>query len=871
MTTNEELRKMVEELQRKVDSFTAGDRSPNGQGAHRLAPGAGLDPKELLRLRTSKLPWGRVLPPAGVDDDLSSAVVTFVINGVETGAKVSADGVFELPPPKSPLKSMAMTVRADPLALRGRTYEPDPPAQTLYFDADGFDGVAIPYRPARAEIRVVPHLRDTVGAPRPMSGVTVELFAGPDTTKRLRSLSTSTDRPRIEFPELAPGLYTLVTSGPPVYDGMPVRMVDGRNRVRRVQVDAGQVLELATKHDFEPVAVGDVEATVLDDDTDAPLDAVEVELASVLTDQQVRVGTTAAPQGTVLFQDLPAGSYVVRLTEPVVSVGGRRWTLERPALASIRDGDPRPTRVRLRLRPDEHVVYGPVLDADDTPLPHVRLVARSYPDGEELATFVSDERGEYRWVAPHPGTFSIAVSQVDGEPERLVPVSVNSSVQNPVRVDGHPRGGGTGAPGSAGLRRGVLPAGRLGGSGDADGQAFPLLVDEVDLAGSTPRGRAGRVGGGAGSGQVVESALRDVLGYRPRKEDPRGFLAALSQAFSCYEVRGHRECKWTPRGYAATVQADLGALTGAQASIYERAKIVVEAALPILDRLRPLDPSADEENVGALRAIVRSRLEELPRELGVEGGPRVLRVDDLFIRLLGGLGTPVTVEGLPPDSELGQLREDLGMDRTRINTIDEEANFTDFLMLVDHIGTLLSTWVQQRAFFDRVQQGDEQPFLGTQLVLLSRQLEVVAETVGETYFVMDSVFLGAAERQTLELRFPLGASQVGVGTRITVAELLDWVESFATEEGPRLIREGGISGVRSFAPTVETLAGLVDGSLVCPQDIEGTPLPASYRTARVQQALTQLAQQLDAAAALAGAFQVAAAPDPVPRRRGGRR
>jgi hypothetical protein len=263
-------------------------------------------------------------------------------------------------------------------------------------------------------------------------------------------------------------------------------------------------------------------------------------------------------------------------------------------------------------------------------------------------------------------------------------------------------------------------------------------------------------------------------------------------------------------------------------------------------------------------------LEELPRELGAEGGPRVLRVDDLFIRLLGSLAATVTVEGLPSGSELGQLRDDLGMVRTRINTIEEEANFTDFLMLVDHIGTLLATWVQQRAFFDRVPQAGEQPFLGTQLVLLSRQLEVVAETVGETYFVMDSVFLGAAERQTLELRFPLGGSQIGVGTRITVAELLDWVESFATEEGPRLIREGGVSGVRSFAPTVETLAGLVTGSLAGQQDVQGTALPASYRTARVQQALTQLAQQLDAAADLAGAFQVGTAPGSGLRRRGAR-
>lgn len=44
------------------------------------------------------------------------------------------------------------------------------------------------------------------------------------------------------------------------------------------------------------------------------------------------------------------------------------------------------------------------------------------------------------------------------------------------------------------------------------------------------------------------------------------------------------------------------------------------------------------------------------------------------------------------------------------------------------------------------------PFLGTQLVLLSRQLEIVSETVIETYCVMDSGVFGTAARQAVLLR-----------------------------------------------------------------------------------------------------------------------
>ena len=64
------------------------------------------------------------------------------------------------------------------------------------------------------------------------------------------------------------------------------------------------------------------------------------------------------------------------------------------------------------------------------------------------------------------------------------------------------------------------------------------------------------------------------------------------------------------------VQADLGEVTGAQASIYERAAVAVEHALPLLDMLKPLRPDADDESTESVRAIVRSSLTELVSELG---------------------------------------------------------------------------------------------------------------------------------------------------------------------------------------------------------------------------------------------------------------
>jgi hypothetical protein len=811
----------------------------------------------LTDLRKNHL-WGRAVLPDDTDwGPLPDANINLrVADKPVHGIRLRRDGYFSTPRPGEPTR-VSVTVAPDPIKVLGRVLVPVPRSQTVQHDPEmPFNGIEIHYRPRRAEIRVSPHLRPLQGDLKPLSGVTVELYQGAETTTRLRSFTTSTTVTDADFTDLDPGLYTLVTTGPSACDGFAIRMADPERRKQTVRVDAGQTVVFGNEHDFVPVPVATVEVAV-QTDSGVALPDVDVALVSNITRRVVLTRATGPLGGRARFENTPAGSYSVRLAGSTVLAREQRWVLPSPAFVDVRDGD-QAARVTLQLEPDEHVIEGPVLDANGEKVPHVVLQARSYPDGQVLAEIVSNEFGDYRWVAPSPGSYAITVKHRQGTPVRLEPVTVNSTKHHPVRLDGD-------AP-TAGQDRGRSR--RAFGAAD---QTFPIMVDEVDLAGSAPGGRGGGIGGSSGSaGPAVESAIRQVLGWRPRANDPRAFVAALNQAFSCKEVAGHRECTWTPRRYAAAIQADLGALTGAQASIYERAKLAVDAALPIVDRLTPLLPDPDQEDVAAARAIVRARLEALPGELGAEGGPRVPRVDDLFDRLFGEAATPpVPIDQLDPDSELGRFGTLLGMDRDRINTIEEETNFTDFLMLVDHVATLFTTWEDQRGFFDRI--GTNRPFLGTQLVLLSRQLEVVSETVEETYFVMDSVFLDAAERQTLELQ--LGPD------RLTVAELLDWVQRFSTEEGPRLISDGGVAGVRAFQPTAERLAGLVGDARLeeLGGSIDQAVVPPSYSSARVQQAIAQLHQQLVRAEDLAEAFDPpsdrtnAVLARSAPRRRGGRR
>ena len=175
----------------------------------------------------------------------------------------------------------------------------------------------------------------------------------------------------------------------------------------------------------------------------------------------------------------------------------------------------------------------------------------------------------------------------------------------------------------------------------------------------------------------------------PSGGDAKGFQAALQQAFTVREVAGHTEVEWKPRSYSVDIQADLGAITGAQASLYARAKGTLEQVLPLLDGLTALRVDVDAENVAAIRAIVRSQLTELVAELGVEGGPRVQRVDQLWTSCSARRRSTRSVAATAASCGIRRRSAVLSASSatawawsaSRINTIDEEQNFTNFLVV----------------------------------------------------------------------------------------------------------------------------------------------------------------------------------------------
>jgi len=130
----------------------------------------------------------------------------------------------------------------------------------------------------------------------------------------------------------------------------------------------------------------------------------------------------------------------------------------------------------------------------------------------------------------------------------------------------------------------------------------------------------------------------------------------------------------------------LGSISGAQVSIYRRAKQAVDQALPLLDGLVPLKTDDDDEDdVEALKAIVRKQLIALVEELGAPGGPRVPRVGQVF-RLLAGASISSSHVRVHPESiggTLGTLRDQFGVTE-------------GFRAIADSVISLAQTWFSIR-------------------------------------------------------------------------------------------------------------------------------------------------------------------------------
>ena len=466
-------------------------------------------------------------------------------------------------------------------------------------------------------------------------------------------------------------------------------------------------------------------------------------------------------------------------------------TYEYPLTVKARDGMDRPVR-------------GAMIDVFDR---HQSLVGSGVTGGN--GNFVIGVSGR--------GTYYVSQHSVGGFPAIRESAQVNSPGEVTVLIKG------------------------AGGEALTDLGAYPVLTEEVSTTG-TPAPVAGgrRRRAGAGYGQAVDQAMRDVLGWRPGG-DVAGFQAALTGAFQLREVEGHTEWTWQQRGYA--VQADMGALTGAQASIYARAKSALDQILPLLAGLTPLNPALfPPQDLEAIRTVVTTELQELVSELALRG-----RSPDPA----GGRALPPAARGkasgrrnLNPDvvqGNLGTLRDRFGLTVDEIDTVDEERIVTNFRIVVEQVLSLQASWSTDRGLLSRL---DSRASFGTVLIWLSRGLEAVCR-VGRRSHLRPGLRLrgrGAAAGDR--------AQASPASRRCCCPTCWTGWSGPAGTKGPRIIQDAGKDGVFAFAPVLRRLRDLIRATRHAARHERG--LPHGMRTPRVDRALQVLVAQLGEATDLAG-------------------
>ena len=662
------------------------------------------------------------------------------------------------------------------------------------------------------EVRVVvqPRIPGPDGSMDPLTGAEVTVRYQVDSedfgASRTKILTPEDGAEGVSFSYSFPGLYTVSIKPPATVGGLAVQPLPPRS---------SETLSAGTRHvvaDFDFVPTTPLTVSVQTPD-DRPLDAdLGLEVSDGTSEVTIRVDA-ASRQGT---GQVPADAdLVVGLAGPAPEIGGAPLSLAEPGQVVSLAG----ATVGLVY---DHSITIRAVDDHDRLVPDAVIMIFDAAQ-KELESVVTGADGRCVVGVATKGTYYVMPVTSDGRPVRRMPVSVNSNKDITV----------------------VVPS-------DSDGEAltdlsaYPVLTEEVSTTGPPAPVSGGGAGGGSGAGygQTVDQVMRDVLGWRPGR-DAAGFQAALTGAFQLREVEGHREWTWQQRGYA--VQADMGALTGAQASIYARAKAALDQIQPLLAGVTALNPALyPPQDLEAIRTIISAELQELVTELALPGGPRIERVNELF-KLLSQESLKSTDPN--PDhvqGHLGTMRERFGLTEEWVDTVDEERILTNFRVVVEQVLALKESWTYDRKLLTVDNPASS---LGTILTWLSRGLEAVCESVDDLNFALDSVYVDAAQRQVITLSLPSRP-----GAPMLLSDLLDWVTRANQTEGPQIIQDGGKDGVQAFAPVLATLTSLVNDTRSLIRDPRST-LPDGLRTPRVLRAFQVLAAQLKEASRLAGLIQ----------------
>jgi hypothetical protein len=382
---------------------------------------------------------------------------------------------------------------------------------------------------------------------------------------------------------------------------------------------------------------------------------------------------------------------------------------------------------------------------------------------------------------------------------------------------------GSGRPQSRNLILGLLG---VGASSSTDGidrlaDTFSRFASTHETAFDDGARPVSGMSGGAGSmlERQVDRAFTQVLGRAPGR-NTSSFFAALGDTFPVGKdgsvvlrptrsiVSLYARDDGSLSDSSGAISAGLsGQIAAEQAALYRQASVVADDALRVLRALQPFKPTADLDEVEALRALVDTEIRSLVDEFGRLDRPRSDRVDSLFLSLLGPreAGNPAALSFT--SGHLIMLGRVALLDQSNqiiATTPADEAQQTNFELLRQYAFTLQGMW-------DNYLPNDELLNFSTRLAKTSLMLPVVAAANNQFAAALDAIGFGEQERRSLaanfrdSLRNPPALGVTPLPPDMTIYDLIEWIDRFTTVESPGILTESGQFGLDYVADQADAL------------------------------------------------------------------
>jgi len=356
----------------------------------------------------------------------------------------------------------------------------------------------------------------------------------------------------------------------------------------------------------------------------------------------------------------------------------------------------------------------------------------------------------------------------------------------------------------------------------------------------------------------VNRAIAQVLGRAPGSS-PDTFIKAINDVFP---TMNNGKVSFSPsrsavslygqNGYNSTMNGAMsaglvGQLSAEQATLYRQASIVATDALKVLAGLQPFVPEAEIDKVEALRALVASEINSLVEEFGRVDEPRSQRVDTYFNQLRGANG------------HLFQMGDRAFLDRRRVvpTTLDDEAQIAGYDLLVNYVRILQEIWNHYQGKSQSA-KSLKYPEFSLRLSRASVLLPVIAQGNNNFMSALDSIGFTEEERRSSASRFTTLGSDPNLSLPdITINDLNEWIDRFASLDAPRYMADSGQYGLEFVTDQADRIFWVIAPILAFTKmplslNLNGMPIVVqALNHERVSWALDDLVNQLKALADLA--------------------